>query len=128
MHLLGITWLALSSIFFAAAAPVEVGNSVAARTDAFQKRQDASRVAFVDQRGSVLLPMNEQDVYRVRVAFRQAIALANAATRIPSDSPLYASFFRDNTQYNQVMNIFQQVGNLLSVADTSQETIVFVRV
>ncbi|KAK3643004.1 hypothetical protein LTR56_008874 [Elasticomyces elasticus] len=126
MHLLGITWLALSSIFFATAAPVEVGNSVVDRTNAFQKRQNEDRVQFFDQRGAALTQMNVPDTERVRVAFRQAIALASAATRIPSDSPLYASFFRDNTQYSQVMNIFQQVANLLST-DSGAETVVFVR-
>ncbi|KAK3631214.1 hypothetical protein LTR56_016989 [Elasticomyces elasticus] len=132
MHLLGITWLAFSSILFAAAAPVEVGISVVDRTNAFQRRQTGApgeRVQFYDQRGAVLTQMNVADTERVRTAFRQAIALASAATRIPNDSPLYASFFRDNTQYSQVMNIFQRVVTLLTTDDDDEdaETLVFVR-
>ncbi|KAK5736809.1 hypothetical protein LTR17_007134 [Elasticomyces elasticus] len=125
MHLLGITGLALSCFFFAAAAPTELRNGVVPRTDALQKRQN-DRVQFFDQRDSELDPMDAEDQERTRVAFRQAIALANAATRLPRDSPLYATFFRDDSQYFQVMNIFQQVGNLLT-DNSNAETIVFVR-
>jgi hypothetical protein len=103
MHFLSTISLLLSYYLLSYAAPLTLHRTSALEEPKLDARQTNPRLQFFDITEDNVNPMHPDEQAHVSAAFRQAISLANAALRIGRDDGLFSIFFRDNSNYNEVM-------------------------
>jgi hypothetical protein len=104
MYFLSTISLLLSYHLLSYAAPLHVHEVSAIEEPKLDVRQNNdARLQFFDITDGEVDPMRDDDQTAVSNAFRMAISLANAAIRIDRDNGLFATFFRDNSNYDEIM-------------------------